>query len=432
MAMGFLEILILIMMNGGGGSDLLDYVPADFYWEQHSVLAVTPEAMMNVLADDDADDIDRLMAIRTLGELGDESALAVLGPLVDSNAPFVGNYARRSIAWLSGVDPEPASAVTLDQLDADLALLPAEMMIVAQSRGITTVSGPMDLSTLVPDMEAMGGPSPEEYTQEIAAGLLEVIGQIGNVRLDALTFAMAFEEDDDEPTMIMVVARGLYDRERVADMVADEGGAEWDQFTIGEIEVLQNATDWGEKSVVLMPSDEQVVFMFAMGDERQPPLDEVAMLLEEGETEPALGGMLLDQLDAIDRDAASIWMVMEVPAMLKVNEPAEVFGAFDAMRFVGGPTDAGGFYISGVAQGTDADAVATTHGVIQGYIVEGITELEEELQFDPGMRPMFEPMIEMLRSIELHAQGDTLTCELELESGPGQLLQMFFGVSVAR
>ncbi|XAL98422.1 hypothetical protein OT109_12635 [Phycisphaeraceae bacterium D3-23] len=426
MGMGFLEILILIMMNGGGGSDLLDYVPTDLYWEQNSVRAVSAEAMQNVLEDDSADDLDRLMAIRTLGELGEDRALAILGPLVDSNEPFVGSYARRSIAWIAGEDPEPPATVTREQLDADLALLPAEMMIVAQSSGIAPVTGPIDMGAMMPDMAAAGGPSPAEMSREIGMAVLDLIEQVGNARLDALTFAMAFEEDDDDPTMVMLVARGQFNRGHAIEMITGLDDTPWDPFTIDDIEVLRSANDWGEEIAVMMPGDDRLVFMLTWSDDRQPPIDDVAMLIGEGETEPSLGGMLLDQLDAIDLDATPIWMVMEVPAMMKVNEPGEVFGAFDAMRIVGEMDDQGVFHLSATAQGTDADAVAQTANVIQGYIDEGIMELTESMQFEPEMKSLYEPMLGVLRSIELTPEGETLNAEAQLPYGPGGFFSLFF------
>lgn len=424
MGMGFIEILLLIVMNGGGGTDLLDYVPTGYYWQQQSVRAVNVDAMVNVLEDQDADNIARLMAIRALGEIGDDAAVAALEPLVDSSEPFVGRYARRSLAWIAGEDPEPAAAVTMDQLDADLALVASDMMMVAQSRGLTQASGPVDLKAMMPDMAAAGGPSSDEMIQDFAMPLLELIDQVGNVQLDALTFAMGFEEEDDEPSAVMVVARGRYDRGRLVRMLEEEGSMDF--YTIEETEVAQSTSEWGEQVVVMMPGDDRLVFMFTETEGVQLPTDDIAMLIEDGETEPALAGVLMDQLDAIDREQTPVWMAMEVPAMLKQNEPGEIFGAFDAVRFIGVVNDDGDLAVSWVAQGTDAGAVAQTADVIRSYIQEGIMELEENMQYEPEMKALYEPMLGMLRSIELTPEGETLTGGMTLPGSGGGLFSMFW------
>jgi len=428
MGMGFIELLMLIVMNGGGGTDLLDYVPTDNYWDRHSVLAVTPDAMVNVLNDEDADATDRLMAIRTLGELGDEASLAVLGPLVDSNEPFVGSYARRSVAWIQGEDPEPAAVIDAALLDADLALLPIDTQLVGQSRGLSASSGPIDLKAMLPDFAAAGGPPRDEMLKDLVDGLLEIIDQIGNIRLDAITLGMSFDEQRGEPDRVIIVARGRYDRDRVIRLLEEEG--ETDLFSIDDIEVAAMTEEWGEQFVMMMPSDERFVFMFTEDKNKEEdvalPVDEVAMLIQEGETEPMLGGVLLDELDEIDREHTPIWLAMEVPAMLKQNEAGEVFGAFDAMRFTGAVTGEGDLAVSAVARGGDAGAIEQTVGVIRGYIGEGIASIEEEMQFEPAMQPMFEPILGMLRSIEIEADGNTATGTMTVPNAQGGLFQMFF------
>lgn len=424
MGMSFLSILMLIVMNGGGGTDLLDYVPTDFYWQQQGVRAVNVDAMVNILEDDDAGNVERLMAIRALGELRDDSAVAVLEPLVDSNEPFVGHYALRSLAWIAGEDAGPAAAVSMELLDADLALVPSDMSMVAQSRGLGQATGPMDLKELLPDMGPAGGPGRDEMIQDLAMQVMELVDQIGNVQLDALTFAMGFHEDQDEPSAVMVVARGQYDRTKLVGLLEETG--EMDLFSIEDIEVGQSTSEWGEQVVVMMPNDGRLVFMFTETEGVMLPIDDVAMLIEDGETEPALAGVLLDQLDAIDREQTPVWMAMEVPAMLKQNEPGEFFGAFDAIRFIGEVNDEGDLAVSWVAQGTDAGAVAQTADVIRGYIAEGIMELEESMEYEPEMKAMYEPILGMLRSIELTPEGDTLTGGMTLPGSGGGLLSMFW------
>lgn len=425
MGMGFIEILLLIVMNGGGGTDLLDYVPTDTYFEQNSVLAVTAEAMTRIAQDQDAKPTDRLMAIRALGEMGDEASLAVLEPLTDSAEPFVGAYARRSIAWIRGDDPEPVAPVDAELMDADLALLPSEVQIVGQSRGLTANTGPVDLKAMLSNLAAASGESVDDMVNQIAYQVLELVEVLGNIRLDTLTFGMSVREDGNGPGIVMVVARGQYDRSRLLQMFEEEE-SDMAFFSIDDIEVASATQDWGEQFVFMMPSDERMVFMFSEREGTQMPIDETAMLIQDGETEPALGGVLLDELEHIDRSATPIWMAMEVPAGFKHGEAAEVLGAFDAVRMIGHANEAGDLVVDAWARGEDAGAVNQTVGVIRGYIIEGIEELSEEMQFDPAMAEMFGPIVQMLQSIEMTVEGTEVTGTMTLPNAGGGMMQMLF------
>lgn len=425
MGMGFIEILLLIVMNGGGGTDLLDYVPTDTYFEQHSVLAVTAEAMTRIAQDQDAKPTDRLMAIRALGEMGDEASLAVLEPLTDSAEPFVGGYARRSVAWIRGDDPEPIEPVDADLMDADLALLPSEVQIIGQSRGLTLNTGPVDLKAMLSNLAAASGESVDDMVDQIAYQVLELVEVLGNIRLDTLTFGMSVREDGNGPGIVMVVARGQYDRSRLLQMFEEEE-SDMAFFSIDDIEVASAAHEWGEQFVFMMPSDERMVFMFSEREGTQMPIDETAMLIQDGETEPALGGVLLDELEHIDRSTTPIWMAMEVPAGFKHGEAAEVLGAFDAVRMVGHANEAGDLVVDAWARGEDAGAVNQTVGVIRGYIIEGIEELSEEMQFDPAMAEMFGPIVQMLQSIEMTVEGTEVTGTMTLPNAGSGMMQMLF------
>jgi hypothetical protein len=428
MGMGFIEILLLIVMNGGGGTDLLDYVPTETYFQQHSVLTVTAEAMTRIAQNEDAKPTDRLMAIRALGELGDEASLAVLEPLTDSNEPFVGGYARRSIRWIRGGDAEPLTPIDPGLLEADLALLPSECHVIGQSRGLTLGPDPIDLRAVFGDLAAASGESVDDMVNEIAYEVLELVEVLGNIRLDALTFGMSVRDDGNGPGIVMLIARGQYDRSRLLQMFEEEeSGMAF--FSIDDIEVASIAEEWGEQFVFMMPSDERMVFMFSEREGVQMPIDETSMLIQDGETAPALGGVLLDELEQIDRANTPIWMAMEVPPGFKQGEAAEVLGAFDAVRMVGHRNAEGGLVVDAAARGRNAGAVAQTVDVIRGYINEGIEELSEEMEYDPAMAEVFGPIVEMLQSIELNVEGTEATGTMTLPNAGGGIMQMlFFGI----
>ena len=162
--------LILLMVMGGGGNELLDYTDPATFWKAHDV-PMTAEAMLGELAPPkagdvsgliedlgspdyatrararqkllqagkkaipelkkatDADDFEtamaakailremkveagddrlrRLMAIRTLGQLKAEGAADALEKHLKSNDPFVRDYARRALARIEGHRQRP-------------------------------------------------------------------------------------------------------------------------------------------------------------------------------------------------------------------------------------------------------------------------------------------------------------------------------------
>lgn len=199
-----ISILFVLMMffSGGsrGGTDLLDMLPTDAYWQ---VKQVTPtleqlqrdagvdKAPANIdtqLKDLAADDfatrdkakkeletmgpgiipllkpatnakdpevaavatelvtrftqraqeraIRRLMAIRTLGERKEQAALPLLKSLTDSRELFVSDYALRAIAAIEGNKLEAVDRTK--EFQRDVGLLPAKLSVVGQVRGISS------------------------------------------------------------------------------------------------------------------------------------------------------------------------------------------------------------------------------------------------------------------------------------------------------
>ena len=138
--------LLMLLLMSGGGNDLLDYVQAKAYWQLKGV-PVTAAAMTGELAPPKAEGakeaaagpqtaakaavVRRLMAIRTLGELKDAQALAVLQPLLKSTALFEAEYAQQAIAAIEG-KPFARPRTAAKQMAQDPWLLPADCGIVGR------------------------------------------------------------------------------------------------------------------------------------------------------------------------------------------------------------------------------------------------------------------------------------------------------------
>src|SRR6185436_6368457 len=81
-----------------------------------------------------------LIALRTLGEIGNPAAVAVIQPYLQSNEMFVADYARRAIAMLEG-HPATRPSVTLEKRVAALVVLPPNCATVAQINPFSTGEG---------------------------------------------------------------------------------------------------------------------------------------------------------------------------------------------------------------------------------------------------------------------------------------------------
>ena len=417
-------VFIFMVLNGGGQNDLLDFIPTDSYWDLVEVSQVNFDSMSEIIAEPD-DSAQRLMAIRTLGEQGDEASLEILEPLVDSQEMFVGAYARRSIAWIKGEEPQPGVAVDQALMDMDLALLNADMSMVAQLRLSAGAMVPLNWAELFAGMpQDMMRNGPEGMLEEIAEELFAFATAAGNFRLDAMTFGLSGLEDDGEIETMAYIFRGQYDRQRVLDMLTEEG--DMTMYSIGDDIEVAASQKRRETLAMMMPDDERFIILVAPGRDREAaelPIDYVADMIESEETEPALDEVVLDQIDEIDREEHPAWVAWRITDWWQQDpDMGAVFGAFDTARCTFTQTDEGMVVVNIVAQGGDADEVSQAADVLKGYIDEATTELSEMVRSEPGYAVMFQPILTALRGAEVQAEGQQLTGSVTLPPGAISLI----------
>lgn len=432
--MAWQEMFILVFALGGGGGDLLDFAPSEGYWQMREQRIVDVQTMSAVLNDADVTQADKLMAIRSLGELGKSAdpalkpaILAQLSPLATSKEPFVGQYAKRSIAWVKGADPDARAEVTSKHLAADLALLPHTSTIVGQMR-LSNGVGPVDLLKLMPDFGDQG-PNPKEMIQEMTGGIVEVSQMIGNARIDSATVGVTFFKADDDDGYASIVIRGEYDRAAVQKTImglAEGEGSDVSAYTIGDIEVIASQDEW-ERFVIMMPSNELLILMVGGGGDANAlfPIDETADLIENGDAESAFGAKLTKEIAKVDRDKAMAWVAMDIPAVMKQYEMEEVFGPFDTAHAMAITADNGDIKVAWQAEGTNAAEIAEAVAFMNEQLVEGRAEIREEMLRNPEMKKMFEPIVKMMDSLHVQAKGKTMTGGLEMPGGLGSIMSMF-------
>lgn len=420
--MGF-EFVLMMVLGMGAGGDLLDYMSSDYYWKMQGVAVVNVEEMNRILDNAEANPTDKLMAIRSLGHLGEDASLAKLQPLVNSNEPFVGMYAKRSIAWIQGVDPEPIPGVTAEQLAMDVALLPPDATMAAQVRTLTG-TGPVNWNTMLPNFPRDFGPDRAEMLEEINSGLYEVLSMVGNIRLDTITFGANFHQDEDDGT-VYLIARGEYDRFRVIDTMK-EMDEEFKGYSVGDIEVLANDSNF-EKVVFIMPSDNMMIMMIN-GGEIALPIDELVDLVENGDALLAFDAEMKGQYDKIDRQAVRGWFITSVPPMFtQDNDMAEIFGPLEAARITATDAEDGKdlIEVSWVGEGKDEAQIVAAVEILNGHLAEGRAEIRQEFQAEPEMREMMQPFVTMMDSMQINADGKNMTGGMTLPMNIGVLMPMF-------
>jgi len=436
-------MLMFLLAGAGNAGDLLDYTPTEAYWEMRDQRVVDIETMSAVLADGDATSADRLMAIRALGELAGaddadpafkDQALLKLTPLVDSKQPFVGRYARRSIAWLKGEDPEPRPGVTAEQLAADLGLVPDSSTIIGQLKMANGV-GPIDLATLIPDAEVDGRSMRDQMMQQVVPAILQGVEMIGNARVDAVSFGFTFlEPDRGDDGYAVIIARGQYDRINVQmamEKLSEQENMDLNMFSIGETEVILSKKRY-ESFAMMMPSNERFILMIGGGREDIPfPLDNTVQRLKDGGTELGFNDAVTAQLDRIDREKADVWVAMEIPMGLRQEEQA-MFGPFEAGRAFATRDAEGLFDVRWAGQGSDKAAVKRATEYIAGMVKETTEEMAAEKHRMPEpMQAFMDPMIEMMESMKFEADGKTMTGGMKVDPNIGMTMpMMMFGMRV--
>lgn len=418
-------VFVLSSLMGGQGTELLNYVQTQAYWQAQDERIVDVATMSAVLADNEERPAsDKLMAIRALGELGmaegadKQAVLKVLQPLVDSNEPFVGQYARRSIAWVKGEAPPAPVKPTAAQLEADLALLPQASQIVGQMK-MAGDGGTVDIADLIPDMAALGMPGGAEMKKEMLAeankGLVEVATMFGNARIDAVTLGVYFSGNGDNGYAAIVV-RGQYDRigtQIAIEQLAERENEEVKMYSIGEVEVVAPANE--DEFALLMPSDEVAVLVFGEPDDGVLPIESIAKAFGDNDRKPAFAGVVAEQIKQIDRAGVDLWLAMESTGPI-AEEMSEVFGAYKGGHATATRDEEGSMAVRWQAEGRDEASVAESVQFMTEGIAEGIDGMKEMMGHAPQMKPMFEPMLKVMESINVKQDGKTMTGEMQVDT----------------
>jgi HEAT repeat protein len=291
MATFYSFVTLILCLLTGGGNELLDYLPTEAYWNEKKV-EVSVEAMAGELADKPGEDVTaliaelgspdaatrdaavlkirevggvaalpalteaaespdaeirkrargllrqiggdriergvrRLMAIRTLGEVGKPEGLAALKPLLESKELFEAEYARAAIDSIEGRGAgeavvRGAAAAIAD----DVWLLPKGCSTVGQL--VPAGGAPLGYAEFIAAVKADDEDRRNADAETVTKWVLSLAEQIGNVRVDAVTFGMAgnpldFDAATSQPPYVAVIIRGRYNSRWARTYAKSEG-----------------------------------------------------------------------------------------------------------------------------------------------------------------------------------------------------------------
>jgi hypothetical protein len=483
MATAYSFLTLILCLLAGGGNDLLDYLPSEAYWAEKGVtvsvesmiaqlgapaeqdvaelvaelgspdpaardeaaakiLAAGPGALAQVQAAADSPDAEvrrrartlarqlgataveqavrRLMAIRTLGELGKPEGAAALQPLLASKELFVAEYARAAIDAIEGGRPAVRRAAAPPVLD-DVWLLPAQCRTVGQlvPRG-GSESGPIGFAELMAAVRTGQGDDGDDdgdsgVDEESVAGVTRMVlalaEQVGNVRIDAVTIGIAGNpvptDPGQKPGSVTVIVRGLYDAERARTLARSE------RVSAREVEGVEVFEPDGEQAW-LMPSDTLFVFT-ASPDPDALPLAEMVAVANGGTG--TLGGV--DGMRKLVGTVDTKQVLWGAAIVTPEQRDLPAAGAFDTITLVGSRQEKSTLRLAIRAQGSDAARVKEAATIVKRHA-------EESAEFLEGMQvaPIVTLAVELLKSVKVDAPGTTATVTASLRATPAGILSL--------
>lgn len=449
----FSLVSLISFLLGAGGGDLLDYVPTEVFWKAKNVVATVdvlttelrptpvaevadliaqlssadaamrddaaakiraagPGAIPALQGETDSDSVEvagraksliqeitantkpasvrRLMAIRTLGEQKEKSALDILRPLLESTEPFVADYAARAVAAIDGRPhrrQDDGGAIA-----ADIWLLPESTAAVVQYTPRAGLAVPFDRAVNAMHIREE---QKTERIQALAEMVLILVDRVGNMRLDGITVGLSGDISDRTGSLVAVL-RGQFDRIAFSELVRQTG------TPAGNVEGLDVFQPDGE-SAMFFATDQQAVYMAAPAG-TSLPLKEMAMAVREGK-----GGLdraegmadLVSHARAKGDTKQALWAVVRTTPEIR---QLPMLSGFDTLTVVGrqdGPT----FHFQLHAQGADAGKVDSSIQDFNRLLKGG----REWFEANAPVMPPLKPVRNFLRSITPKVEGASVT-----------------------
>lgn len=470
MAVGSFSIFsLLFALLSGGANDLLDFVSSDAYWKAKGVAvsmeqltaelksqagadvselikklgsgdyaqredaarkivaqgpaalpglekaADDPDAeisnrvknlMQQIQLNSKASGVRRLMAIRTLGEMKKAEALPILKPLLTSKEMFVADYAARAIAQIEG-KPIPARAATAAALKADLSVLPADCAVVGQLSLASAMIASLDEA--LKSVPPQPGEDRKAMIEQMNTHLIGVADQIGNVRIESLTFGLSDTVGPNDG-YAAVILHGQYDAAAVSAFIKTLG------MPVGTVAGTTVLTP-DQHQAAAFPANDRALFVTGAAQEKLPVkqiLEAIgAMGAKETAPHPVMAQKEFAPFLASLNDGVRIWAVCKVSDSYRA---APVIQAFDTITLLG---QQGGDKMTLRIAGTGKDAAAIKSAVDE--VNQGLNQAKTGIQQVSQQMPALKPMVEFVQSMECVADDKNATLTGAVSGDAGNL-----------
>lgn len=336
--------------------------------------------------------VRRLMAIRTLGELKSPDALPTLRGLLESNDPFVADYAKSAIAAIEGKSALVAHPASNRM--ADVNLLPAKIDMVCQ---LSPTGGPVlpleKIFATVPLALAMPNEDPVRVMKQMKLDFINVVEAVGNVRLDSVTLGW-YTAPVGKPGHAIIIARGQFDRSAIVALLQRN---QVPQKQVGNSDIYM----LDETTALSFPADGMALIV-AAEKEGELPIEQALSAVAKGNGTFAQNAELSKLIKSIDI-TQPLWMATRVR---DIRELFDFLAPFDTATLVASaakdasqPT----VNVTVTAAGADAQAVKAGAETAQAELKQGLDEAANEAK----MVPMMKPLADAARTVKVTADDKT-------------------------
>lgn len=377
----------------GGSNELLDFVPTNDFWKARGITISVEHLKTDTRiapGNSKAQGIRKLMAIRTLGERKEASALPTLKELLTSREMFVADYAARAIAQIEN-RPGPAASITPEKLVAESSLLPGRCTIVGQSRFSHTST--LQIGTMIQK-------APAEARKELGAGLellelssLRLADQIGNFRVDSVTIGVS-DVVDEKNGFAVAIAAGEYDSRAAIAALRKLGVA---ALVIDGVEVFNP----DERIAICFTSDRRAIMVASMAAEKSP-LKEVlaATRSEKLRPHPLLGDPAFAAFISSINQETTCWAICKVSDSYRA---APLLGVIDTIELLS-QREKNGVSLRLNGSGKNADAVKAAVEQFKKQFEDSKQSLTEMTRQLPSMKLLND----FVQSVQFSANGRTV------------------------
>jgi len=477
-------VSLLVALLSGGAHDLLDFVSTDAYWKAkgvtvsveqlvaelktpdaadvselvknlgsgdfakrdaaaRAILARGPAAIptLEKFADDPdpevasrvktmaqqlrlkskAADVRRLMAIRTLGEMKKPEAVAALRALSGSKEMFVADYAARAVARIEG-KATPARAVKAEALKSDLAILPANCAMVGQLSFAGGSETFFSFDEAIKGVPAQPGENRQAMLERMTAHVIEVADQIGNVRVESVSFGLA-DVIGPQDGFAAFVVRGQYDAPAVLTYLR---GVMPPAKTVEGADVFSP----DPHLALVFPGNDRALFMTGASADKLPVKELLTAIAAAGAGGQAPPTHPLLKEPALAPFVASLDGTVRMWAACKVSDSyrgAPVVQAFDVITMVG-RQEKDSLTVRLAGSGTDPVSVKGAVDLMN----QGLDAARMHLPQLAQQTPALQPIVDFVTGAKCTADDKNATLTGTFKGDMGNLLALPFMVFWAR